>query len=148
RKFTDLPPNISAYINDFDNSISDEDYNNIKYSYRVLYVPKSVNHKGQADKVIEFLPANSPEAETLNREYVLIKEREKRKYLPTEIWTEMQNKGYVNFGQHQHTEFWKAKDAKNPKFGFGTQVAKAWYWYDKWLDEVEKHCIQSGNRYK
>jgi len=148
RKFTDLPSNISAYINDFDNSLSDEDYNNIRYSYRVLYVPKSVNHKGQADKVIVFLPPNSPEAETFNKEYVLIKEREKRKYLPTEIWTEMQNKGFVNFGQHQHTEFWKSKDAKNPKLGFGTQVAKAWYWYDKWLDEVEKHCTQSGNRYK
>ena len=148
RKFTDLPANISAYINDFDNSISDEDYNNIKYSYRVLYVPKSVNHKGQADKVIEFLPANSPEAETLNKEYVLIKEREKRKYLPTEIWMEMQKKGFVHFGQHQHTEFWKTKDAKNTKLGYGTQVAKAWYWYDKWLNEVEEHCKQSGNKYK
>lgn len=59
RKFTDLPSNISAYINDFDNNISDEDYNDIKYSYRVLYVPKSVNRKGQADKVIEFIPTNS-----------------------------------------------------------------------------------------
>lgn len=60
----------------------------------------------------------------------------------------MQNKGFINFGQHQHTEFWKSKDAKNPQKGYGTQVAKAWYWYDKWLEEVEKHCIQSGNKYK
>jgi hypothetical protein len=148
RKFTDLPPNISAYINDFDNSISDDDYNNIRYSYRVLYVPKSVNHKGQADKVIEFLPVNSPEAELLNKEYVLIKEREKKKYLPTDIWKEMRKKGFLNFGPYQHTELWKEKDAKNPILGFGTQVAKAWYWYDKWLEEVEKHCIESENTYK
>src|SRR5690606_31673448 len=52
RKFTDLPANISAYINDFDDNLSDEDFNDIKYSYRVLYVPKSANRKGQADKVI------------------------------------------------------------------------------------------------
>jgi hypothetical protein len=46
--------------NDFDNELTDQDYNNIRYSYRVLYVPKAVNRKGQADKVIEFIPANSP----------------------------------------------------------------------------------------
>jgi hypothetical protein len=66
KKFTDLPANISSYINDYDESLSDEDYNNIRYSYRVLYVQKSANSKGQADKVIEFLPPNSPESETLN----------------------------------------------------------------------------------
>lgn len=148
RQFTDLPANISAYINDFDETISEEDYNNIRYSYRVLYVPKSVNHKGQADKVIEFLPANSPEAETLNKQYVLIKERERKKYLPSEIWEKMQQKGYVRFGQYQHTLLWKEKDAKNPSLGFGHKVAKVWYWYETWLAEVDKHCRESGSRYK
>lgn len=75
RKFSDLPKNISAFINDFDSGLPDDEYNDIRYSYRVLYVPKSANRKGQADKVIEFLPANSPEAEQLNKEYVLIKEK-------------------------------------------------------------------------
>jgi len=148
KKFTDLPANISSYINDYDDSLSDDDYNNIRYSYRVLYVQKSANNKGQADKVIEFLPPNSPESETLNKEYVLIKEREKLKHLPTEIWKKMQNEGYPKFGQHQHTQLWKLKDAKNPALGFGTNVVNSWYWYDKWLKEVEKHCKESGNFYK
>ncbi len=90
RKFTDLPKNIATYINDFDNSISDENFNDIKYSYRVLYIPKLVNRKGQADKVIEFIKADSPEAATLNKEYVIIKEKERKKYLPKEIWKEVQ----------------------------------------------------------
>jgi hypothetical protein len=148
RKFTDLPPNISAFINDYDQGLTDEEYNNIRYSYRVLYVPKSVNHKGQADKVIEFLPADSPEAATLNKEYVLIKEREKRKYLPTDVWKKMQENGFVQFGQFQHTQLWKEKNAKNPKLGFGTQVANAWYWYDKWIDEVECYCNEQGGRFR
>jgi hypothetical protein len=148
RKFSDLPANISAYINDFDNNISDEDYNNIRYSYRVLYVPKSVNHKGQADKVIEFVPANSPEAETLNKEYVLVKEREKKKYLPSQIWNEMKARGYKRFGVSAHTTLWQKKDAKNPSLGYGTQVATTWYWYDKWLDEVEKYCKENEKWYK
>jgi hypothetical protein len=148
RKFTDLPPNIASYINDFDNELTDQDYNNIRYSYRVLYVPKAVNRKGQADKVIEFIPANSPEAEGLNKEYVLVKEREKKKHLPGEIYDFIQANGYPRFTAYQHALLWKKKDAKNPTLGFGTQVAKTWYWYDNWLNEVQEYCGKSGNAYK
>lgn len=148
RKFSDLPANISAYINDFDNNISDDDYNDIRYSYRVLYIPKQVNHKGQADKVIEFVPADSLEAETLNKEYVLIKEREKKKYLPSQVWKEIQARGYKKFGVTAHTYLWQIKDAKNPKLGFGTQVATTWYWYDKWVNEVENYCKENAQLYK
>jgi hypothetical protein len=148
RKFTDLPPNIASYINDFDNELTEEDYNNIRYSYRLLYVPKAVNRKGQADKVIEFIPANSPEAEGLNKEYVLIKEREKKKHLPGEIYDFIQANGYPRFTAYQHALLWKKKDAKNPTLGFGTQVAKTWYWYDNWLNEVQEYCGKSGNAYK
>jgi hypothetical protein len=148
REFTDLPPNISAFIQDFDDTLNNDDYNNIRYSYRVLYVPKLVNHKGQADKVIEFLPSTSSEAETLNRQYVIIKEKERRKYLPTEIWKMMKAKGYIKFGPFQHTELWKSLNAKDPRLGYGTLVVNAWYWYDKWIEEVEKQCIRSGEKYK
>lgn len=148
RSFTDLPANISAFINDFDDTLSDEEFNDIKYSYRVLYVPKSVNKKGQADKVIEFIPADSPEAQGLNKEYVLVKEREKKKYLPSDIYGAMQTKGFKKFNSHHHALLWKKLDAKNPHKAFGTQVAKTWYWYDNWLQEVEKHCNESGNKYK
>jgi len=148
KEFKDLPKNIATYINGFDENIPEEEYNDMRYSYRVLYVPKSVNHKGQADKVIEFLPANSPEAEKLNREYVIIKEREKPKYLPSRILEIMHNKGFVKFRMHQHTQLWKEKDAKDRNKGFGTQVAKSWYWYKNWVDEVEKHCIENAENYR
>lgn len=147
RDFRDLPQNVSTYINEFDESLSESDFNNLKYSYRVLYIPKSVNHKGQADKVIEFLPANSPEAKRLNSEYILIKEREKPKYLPSQIVKIIMEKGYSGFSMHNHTQLWKSKDAKQKNKGFGVQVAKTWYWYDKWLLEVEAHCCENGDTY-
>jgi hypothetical protein len=81
-EFTDLPKSIASYINDFDDEVSEEDYNNPQYSYRVLYVPKTANTKGQADKVIEFIKADSPEAAGLNKEYRIIRDREKPKHLP------------------------------------------------------------------
>lgn len=140
RSFSDLPANIASYINDFDEAVSESDFNDIRYSYRVLYVPKSVNHKGQADKVIEFVPANSPEAETLNKEFVLIKEKEKAKYLPSKIVKIMQEKGYHNFSITSHTYLWNRLDAKNPKYKFGVEVEKKWYWYDTWLQKVEEEC--------
>lgn len=140
KKFSELPEHIAAYINDFDNELSQEEYEDIRYSYRVLYVPKSANRKGQADRVIEFLPADSEEAKTLNKEYVLIKDREKPKYLPSEIVEKMQKRRYVRFRMHEHTQLWKEKDAKNPKYHYGVQIAKSWYWYENWFNEVEQHC--------
>lgn len=140
KKITDLPANISTYINDFDNSLTEELFNDIRFSYRVLFVPKSVNHKGQADKVIEFIPANSPEAEGINKEYVLIKEKEKEKHLPSNIVALMKNKGYQNFSMYNHTQLWKVKDGKNPKNNFGVDVEGSWYWYDNWITEVEEYC--------
>ena len=142
KEFSDLPKNIASYINEFDDAVSEEQFNSPLYSYRVLYVPKTANRKGQADKVIEFIKADSPEAEGLNKEYVLIKEKEKPKYLPSDVVKQMNDKGYSNFGMHQHTELWHSLDAKNPSKGFGVQVSKAWYWYDSWLKEVEKYCSE------
>jgi hypothetical protein len=143
KEFTDLPKNIATYINDFDDKLTDELYNDIRFSYRVLYVPKSANNKGQADKVIEFIPANTPEAEGLNKEYVLIKEKEKQKHLPSNIVTLMNEKGFPKFSMHKHTQLWKKMDGKNPAKNFGVSVEGAWYWYDNWLKIVEEYCVKN-----
>lgn len=147
RPFTDLPSNISAYINAFDQELDDKAFNDIRYSYRVLYVPKTVNNKGQADKVIEFLKAGSPEAEKLNKEYVVLKEQEKKKYLPTYICDMMKDSGFKKFGFHQHTKLWKQLDAKAQGKNYGVQIEKMWYWYESWLNEVVKHCGENAHMY-
>jgi len=139
-EFSDLPKNIASYINEFDNAISEDEFNSPQYAYRVLYVPKIANRKGQADKVIEFIKADSLEAESLNKEYVLIKDREKPKYLPSEIVKQMKAKGFSKFGMQRHTDLWKQLNAKDSSKGFGVLVSKTWYWYESWLREVEKYC--------
>lgn len=141
-KFSELPKNIASYINDFDESVSDDDYNNPQYSYRVLYVPKIANSKGQADKVIEFIKADSPEAAGLNKEFRIIRDREKPKHLPKEIVNSMKEKGFLKFGYYQHTKLWKEMDAKDEAKGFGVSVAGSWYWYERWLKVVENYCNQ------
>lgn len=91
-----LPQNISTYIQKFDQDLSENDFNDSRFSYRVLFVPKTVNRKGQADKVIEFIPADSEIAKGMNKEYVLVKEKEKMKYSAGDIWRKIQKEGLKN----------------------------------------------------
>ena len=148
QQYSDLPVNISSYITNFDDSISDEEFNDSRYAYRVLYIPKLVNKKGQADKVIEFIPADSPEAAGLNKELIYIKDREKPKYIPSEIVLRIRELGFDKFSMHQHILLWKKFDGKNPSKGFGVMVSTTWYWYESWLVQVEKYCEQHQNEYK
>lgn len=140
KEFSDLPNNIASYINAFDDEVSDDEFNNPQYSYRVLYVPKTANRKGQADRVIEFIKPDSPEAQGLNKEYIVIRDRERPKYYAKEIIAQMRTKGFKNFGIHQHTQLWKNLDARDATKGYGVFVGVSWFWYDTWIKEVEKYC--------
>ncbi|MDY6510542.1 hypothetical protein [Acinetobacter faecalis] len=132
-----LPKNISSFILDFDQALSDEDFANPKYAYRILFVPKSTNKKGQADKVIEFVKSDSPLAEGLNRQYAVIKETEKIKYLPGQVVAKMAEEGFTNINMHKHTKLVNQFDARNPAKGLSVLVAdKQYYYYEKWLDTV------------
>lgn len=146
---SDLPANIQSFIKDFDEKLSDKEFESQRYAYRILFIQKTANRKGQADRVIEFVDSNSPLAEAVNKEYCVIKETEKKKYLPNQIVELMENEGYPNFTIYFHTLLWKSLDAKNPAKGYGTLVAgKVWHWYERWVEEVRKHCIENSERYK
>lgn len=138
-----LPKNISSYILDFDQALSNEDFANPKYAYRILFVPKLTNKKGQADKVIEFVKSDSPLAVGLNKQYTVIKETEKTKHLPAQVVDKMKSEGYSNFNMHQHTQLVKRYEAKNPIKGFGVLVAdKHWHYYDRWIDTVREELLK------
>jgi Domain of unknown function (DUF3644) len=144
----DLPANIQSYIKDFDTVLSDEEFSDLHYAYRILFVPKTANRKGQADRVIEFVKSDSPLAGKVNKEYAVIKEIERPKYLPKQIIELMHKEGYPNFKMHNHTHLWQTMDAKNLYKGFGTMVAgKYWHWYSKWVDKVRKYCAENRETY-
>ena len=146
---TDLPQNIESYIRDFDKTLSDSEYSSPKYAYRILFVPKTANRKGQADKVVEFVKANSELAKKVNADYAVIKETEKEKFLPKRIVELAQDKGFGKFNMYEFTGLWKKEDAKNPEKHFGVLVAgETWYWYQPWLDFVLKYCEEQGELYR
>lgn len=138
--YHDLPDNIRSYIIDYDEDLSDDEFNSSRFSYRVIFTPKLANHKGQADKVIEFIKPDSELAKGISKEYYVLKESEKKKYLPKQI-VEMMQQEYPNFNMHSFVNLWKNMDAKNPKYNYGVLVSnKNWYWYENWVEEVKKYC--------
>jgi hypothetical protein len=142
----DLPQNIRSFVVQFERDMSQEEYDDPRFSYRVAFVRKTTNAKTAADMVIQFVAADTEAAAEINK--VFLKETEKKKYRPGTIVKQMKAEGYAKFGMTQHTDLWKEKDARNPKYQFGVQVEGYWYWYDSWIAEVRKHCQENETAYK
>lgn len=138
-----ITTNIKNFVVEYEESLTDEALKSSRYAYRVLFVPINAKRKGQADQVVEFIKSDSPLAEGVEKTYALIKETEKPKYRPGEIVKMMQDEGYTKFTINKHTDLWKEKDGKNPKFAYGVNVSGCWYWYSSWLDIVRKYCEEN-----
>jgi len=147
RRAGTLPPNIETMMNNFHSTLTAEEQADPRFAYRVALVPKAANRASGADMAIEFVAPGSEEAAEINR--ILLKEVEKRKYLPSEIVRAMQAEGYNRFTMDSHTRLWKRLDAKDPKKGCGAvAVGKQWSWYDSWLNRVREECQQHPDLYR
>jgi len=142
----DLPKHIRSFVAQFENGLSQEEYDDPRFSYRVAFIRKTSNTKTGADKVIQMVAADSETAAAINQ--VFLRETEKTKYRPSRIVDQMKAEGFTHFGMKQHTDLWKRQDARNPKFQFGTYVEGSWFWYELWLIEVRKHCMINAASYK
>ena len=142
----DLPQHIHSYIVQFEGEMTEEEYNDPAFSYRVAFVRKTANAKTAADKVIDFVPPDSGTEVEMNR--VFLKDTEKTKYLPSTVVKQMVAEGYPKFTMKHHTDLWKAKTAKDPKHGYGVQIEKNWFWYEKWMAVVRKHCHANASLYQ
>ena len=142
-----LPAHISRFVEEFDGTLSEEEYNSPKYAYRVLFTQKTANHPGQADKVIEFIKPDSEIGQNINKTYSSIKEKEKKKYRATSIVKMMKDEGYLRFTIYQHTKLWQTHDAKNPTKGYGVDVEGYWYWYEKWVALVRQFCMSNKKKF-
>lgn len=137
---SDLPANVRSYIASFDQGLTDAELNSDRFAYRILFVPKLVGKRGQADEVIEFIRADSEIAETINKEYLTFKEVERPKYRPGTIVKMMREEGFRDFTMGVHTDLWKREDARDSSRGFGTYVEGSWYWYESWVQHVREYC--------
>jgi hypothetical protein len=144
-KEMELPPNLLAAHTAYEDSLTDELVRDPRYAYRVAYIERSVNSKGMADQVIEFIRPESAEGQEIAR--LLVKETERRKFKPKDIVALMRGEGHRAFSIHAHQLLWQAEDAKNPAKGFGVELRPGdWWWYEKWVDHVRSHLAAEGER--
>lgn len=144
-----IPEKIRSYITEFDGALTHEEYNDPKYSFRLVFKKKLVNRPGQADRVIEFIDPDSDLAKQIDQEYWVKKEVERKKYRATDVVKEVKNAGFKKFRINpEHVQFWKSEDAKNLGKGFGTEVQGSWYWYQSWVDRCLELCELEGDRFR
>lgn len=135
-----LPARLSRFIEKFEGDMTDEEYNDPRFAYRLLFTRKLANRKGQADRAIEFVKPGEPGYEDIEPERWLIKDTEKAKFRAKAVVQLARDAGYSFFGIYQHTLLWKRLEAKDPARGFGVAVAGEWFWYKTWIDEVMRQC--------
>lgn len=140
-----IPTHIRTYVADFENQLTENEIEDERFAYRLLFSKVVAKRTGQADRLIEFLLPSDPLAKNIKKEYWIKEDREKPKYIPSQIVAKMREAGYKKFGMHQHTKLWQEHDAKNPAKGYGARVAKAWYWYQNWLDFVRSELSKLVN---
>ena len=144
---TTIPKRLAAYVTDFDNTLSESEFNSPRFAYRVLFTKKLVNKPGQADRVIEFVDAKSEAAQSITKEYWLKKEVERPKFRPKDVIVAVHKAGFTKFRIHNHTDMWHAEDGKNEGKGFGVRVSGTWFWYQSWVDRCIELCKAAGVTY-
>lgn len=140
---------VREYISNFDNSLEQEELNSRRFSERLIFTRRLVNHPGQADRVVEFLSPESAAGKQLNELYVVIKEVTRKKFRAGQIVEKMQQEGFVNFKMYDHIQLWKSHDAKgDERYGeYPTGERSQWCWYESWITIVRKHCEENRHIY-
>jgi len=142
-----IPKRLKNYITDFDAALEHDVFNDERFAYRLLFKKKVVGKPSQADRVIEFIDPNSELAQQIDKEYWVKKDVEKPKTAATQIVNMMRAEGYPKFTMAQHTALWKSEDGKNPGKGYGIKLGSQWWWYDRWIEVVRKHCQTNAAQY-
>jgi hypothetical protein len=145
----EIPPRVRAFIAQFDSNLTDEEFNDPRFAYRLIFTRKLVNHKGQADRVIEFIDPKSALGKEIEKHFVVTRETEKPKFRPKKVVEAVRAAGFRKFKMFpHHVDFWRAEQAKDPSKGYGTDVGGDWYWYQGWIDRCIQLCDEAGDTYR
>jgi Protein of unknown function (DUF3644) len=138
KKAGTLPRHIETMMDAFERELTEEERADPRFAFRVFMVHRTANRAPSADLAVELVAPDSAEASEINR--ILLKEVEKKKYLPTDIVNIIRSEVYKKFTITSHTDLWHKLKAKDPAKSFGVTVGKQWYWYETWLTRVREEC--------
>ncbi len=147
KRTSSLPANIEASIDNFEEALTDEEYGDPAYRYRVAFVPIVKQRESAADIAIQFLKADSDEAKAV--EAVHLKEVDKTRHTASQVVRLVQEGGFPNFRMRDHIRLWQSLNAKRDgtPYGKNGDYKDSWVWFDNWIDRVREHCAEHGDRY-
>jgi len=111
--------------------MTQEEFNDPAYSFRVYVVPKVVNNAKTADQAVIFSPVGSDVE-------VAIKLVERPKYRMTEAIKKLLDDHKLVVSSHQFQQAWKLNDLKNPGKGMAIQLGGQWFWYQEGIDKIRE----------
>ena len=122
--YTNNFDDIKRYICDFRSALSDDIYNDMRYSFKVFLVPKLKNNRNKNDLSIEFLHINDVDPndyDNMIKSIALIKEKtievpviNKDKYKPSQVCDIVSKRIMRDFKIHHHTNAWKYYQVRKP----------------------------------
>jgi|HubBroStandDraft_6_1064221.scaffolds.fasta_scaffold85903_2 hypothetical protein len=146
KKASTLPRHIEMMMDKFDEHLTSEELADPRFRFQVAFVQRTANRPSSADQAIEFVVAGTDEAKEIDR--ILLKEVEKKKYLPSEIVRMMKAEGFRKFNMHHHTLLWRKLDAKKKEKGYGAfAIGGLWGWYENWVVRVREECNAHSDKY-
>lgn len=128
---------IKQYICDFRSALTDEIYNDMRYSFKVFLVPKLKNNRSTNDLAMEFLnikDIESSDYEKMLKSITLIKEKmieipviNKDNFKPSQVCKIVSERINREFKIHHHTNAWKYFDVRkkgNQSYGCNTKYCQ------------------------
>lgn len=107
------------------------EFNDPAYSFRVYVVPKVVNNVKKADQAVVFSPVGSDVE-------VAIKHVERPKYRMTEAIKKLLDDHDLTVSNYEFQQVWKLNDLKNPAKGLAIQLGGQWFWYQDGIDKIRE----------
>lgn len=107
------------------------EFNDPAYSFRVYVVPKVTNNAKKADQAVIYSPVGSDVE-------VAIKLVERPKYRMTEALKKLSDDDALTVSKYEFQQAWKLNDLKNPAKGFAVQLGGQWFWYQEGIDKIKE----------
>ncbi|MBM9402428.1 DUF3644 domain-containing protein [Gluconacetobacter azotocaptans] len=107
------------------------EFNDPAYSFRVYVVPKVVNNAKKADQAVIYSPVGSDVE-------VAIKLVERPKYRMREAIKKLLDDDGLTVSNHAFQQAWKLNDLKNPAKGLAIQLGGQWFWYQEGIDKIRE----------
>jgi len=119
---------IEAVNAALESGLSQAEYNDPEYAFRVYVVPKVTNNLKNADQAVVYSPIGSDVE-------MAIKHVERPKYRMKEAITMLKHRG-LSLTSYTFYRTWKDNDLKQKGKGLAVELGGQWFWYPEGVDRI------------